>query len=134
AKPGATLVADAQPYHEAGASEAQELAALAATLVAYLRGLEGEGLSPRDSLGRIALQMAVDGDLFLGLAKLRAARRLVSRVADACGAGEAVRNVTLAATTSERMMSRRDPWVNLLRTTAACAAAAMGGADEIAVL
>jgi methylmalonyl-CoA mutase len=134
AKPGATLVADARPYHEAGGSEAQELAALAATLVAYLRALEGEGLAPRDAIGRIALHVAVDADLFLGIAKLRAARRLVWRVAEACGAGEAARGMSLSVTTSERMMTRRDPWVNLLRTTAACAAAAIGGADEIAVL
>ncbi len=32
------------------------------------------------------------------------------------------------------MMARRDPWVNLLRTTTACAGAAFGGADAITVL
>jgi len=58
----------------------------------------------------------------------------VWRVADACGAGEMAGRVPLAVTTSERMMARRDPWVNMLRVTAACAAAAMAGADEIAVL
>lgn len=31
-------------------------------------------------------------------------------------------------------MARRDPWVNLLRTTAACAGAAFGGAEAITVL
>ena len=37
------LLADGRPYHEAGASEAQELAAMLATLVAYLRACEGGG-------------------------------------------------------------------------------------------
>ena len=32
------------------------------------------------------------------------------------------------------MMTRRDPWVNMLRTTVACFAAAVGGADAITVL
>ena len=32
------------------------------------------------------------------------------------------------------MMARRDPWVNMLRTTMACAGAAFGGADAITVL
>ena len=32
------------------------------------------------------------------------------------------------------MMTRRDPWVNMLRTTIACFAAAVGGADAITVL
>jgi methylmalonyl-CoA mutase len=32
------------------------------------------------------------------------------------------------------MMARRDPWVNMLRTTIACAGAAFGGAEAITVL
>jgi methylmalonyl-CoA mutase len=132
--PGTTLMADARPYHEAGASEAQEIAALAATLVAYLRALEGEGLAPSNALPRIALAMAADADIVLTIAKLRAARRVVARIAQACGAPEAGGTLQLSVTTSARMMARRDPWVNMLRVTAACAAAAMGGADEIAVL
>ncbi len=131
---GTTLLADARPYHEAGASEAQEIAALAATLVAYLRCCEAEGLAPGDALPRIGLAMAVDADLFPGMAKLRAVRQVVARIAQACGASEAASRMPLAVTTSERMMARRDPWVNLLRVTTACAAAAIGGADEIAVL
>ena len=132
--PAATLTADARPYHDAGASEAQEIAALAATLVAYLRALEGEALTPANALSRIALSMSADADIFLTIAKLRAARRVVTRIAEACGAVEAAGRMSLAVTTSERMMARRDPWVNMLRTTTACAAAAMGGADEITVL
>ena len=31
-------------------------------------------------------------------------------------------------------MARRDPWVNMLRTTIACAGAALGGADAVTVL
>ena len=85
------LLADGRPYHEAGASEAQELAAVLATLVAYLRACEAQGLRPRMALGKIALGLAADTDLFLTVAKLRAARILVCRVADACGAGSARR-------------------------------------------
>lgn len=132
--PATTLLADARPYHEAGASEAQEIAALLGTLVAYLRGCEGEGMPPAQALPRIALALAVDADLFLGVAKLRAARRLVARVAEACGAADGAGRMQLAVITSARMMARRDPWVNMLRVTAACSAAAIGGADEIGVL
>jgi hypothetical protein len=71
------LLADGRPYHEAGGSEAQELAAVLATLVAYLRACEAAGLRPRMALGKIALALAADADLFLTIAKLRAARRLV---------------------------------------------------------
>ena len=128
------LLADGRPYHEAGASDAQELGAMLATLAAYLRACEAAGLRPRAALGKIALALAADADLFLTMAKLRAARRLLARVADACGAGSAAASVHLSASTSERMMARRDPWVNLLRTTVACAGAAFGGAEAITVL
>jgi methylmalonyl-CoA mutase len=86
------------------------------------------------ALGKIAVALAADTDLFLTIAKFRAARRLVSRVAEVSGAGSAAEAIHLSASTSERMMARRDPWVNLLRTTAACAGAAFGGAEAITVL
>ncbi len=40
----------------------------------------------------------------------------------------------ITAVTSARMMAKRDPWTNMLRTTAACAGAAFGGADAVTVL
>lgn len=128
------LAADGHRWHAAGASEAQELAAVLATLVAYLRAAEAKGIGPAAALPRIAVSLAADADQFLGVAKLRAARRLVWRLADACGAGDAASRVSVAAVTAERMLARRDPWVNMLRTTMASAAAAMGGADAITVL
>jgi methylmalonyl-CoA mutase len=128
------LVADGHPYHAAGASEAQELAITLATLVAYLRALEVAGIAPADALPKIAINLAVDADQIMGLAKLRAARRLVWQIADACGAGDAVAQMTFGAETSFRMMAKHDPWVNMLRTTIACSTAAMGGAQTITVL
>jgi methylmalonyl-CoA mutase len=86
------------------------------------------------AIGKIALALAADADLFLTVAKFRAARRMVAKVAEACGAGSAADSIQLTASTSERMMARRDPWVNMLRTTIACAGAAFGGAEAITVL
>ena len=133
--PGVTaLIADGNAYHGGGASEAQEMAAMLATLVAYLRVAEAAGIAPDRALPKIALALAADTDLFLTIAKLRAARRLVWRVADAAGAGEAAAQVHLTAVTAWRMMTKRDPWSNMLRTTMATTAAALGGADAITVL
>lgn len=129
---GSVMLADGRPYHEAGASEAQEIAAVLATLVTYLRWYEAARIAPAKSWPRIGIALAADADIFLTIAKLRAARLAIARVAQACHAGSST--IDIAATTSARMMARRDPWVNLLRTTAAAAAAAIGGADEIAVL
>lgn len=133
--PGVTaLLADGNAYHGAGATEAQELAAMLATLVAYLRACEAAGVPPAKALPKIGVALAADTDQFLTIAKLRAARRLVWRVADACGAGDGAGRVHVAAVTAWRMMARRDPWTNILRTTIACASAAIGGADSITVL
>src|SRR5204863_6300387 len=77
-----SLLADGRPWHAAGATEAQELAATVATALAYLRALDEAGLDPAEAAGQIAFTLAVDADLFLGVAKLRALRRLLSRVLD----------------------------------------------------
>jgi methylmalonyl-CoA mutase len=128
------FTADAVGYHNAGATEAQELACMLSTLVAYLRACEAGGIAPMDALPKMSVALAADADEFSTIAKLRAARRLVWRVADACGAGDAASRVRFACPTSYRMLAKRDPWTNILRTTIACTGAALGGADSICVL
>ncbi|MFE7071644.1 methylmalonyl-CoA mutase family protein [Streptomyces sp. NPDC057620] len=127
------LTVDALPYHEAGGSAAQELGASLATGVAYLRELTGAGLSVDQACGQLEFRYAATADQFLTIAKLRAARRLWARVAEVCGAPHAGAQ-TQHAVTSPVMMSRRDPWVNMLRTTIATLAAGVGGADAVTVL
>lgn len=133
--PAATAVAvDTTVYHDAGASEAQELACALAAGVAYLRAMTAAGLDLDAAFGQIAVTFAADANLFLSIAKLRAARRLWGRVAEACGQPRAVRHMRLHATTSARMLSRRDPWVNILRGTVAALAASVAGVDSLTVL
>ncbi|SEE70470.1 methylmalonyl-CoA mutase [Streptomyces sp. 3213] len=125
------LTVDALPYHEAGGSAAQELGASLATGVAHLRELTEAGLSVEQAVGQLEFRYAATADQFLTIAKLRAARRLWARVAEVCGApGGQVQH----AVTSPVMMSRRDPWVNMLRTTVATLAAGVGGAESVTVL
>ncbi|MFJ8934886.1 methylmalonyl-CoA mutase family protein [Streptomyces sp. NPDC102365] len=127
------LTVDALPYHEAGGSAAQELGASLATGVAYLRELTEAGLSTEQACGQLEFRYAATADQFLTIAKLRAARRLWARVAEVCGAPRAGAQKQHAVT-SPVMMSRRDPWVNMLRTTIATLAAGVGGADAVTVL
>ena len=135
ATPGITvLAADGRPFHEAGASEAQELACLLSATVLYLRAMDGQGCEPDAAWPRIAFHLAADADLFLTMAKLRAARRLLMRIGKACRVEVPQQRTSLSVQTSARMMSRRDPWVNMLRTTVACTGASLGGADAITVL
>lgn len=127
------LTVDALPYHEAGASAAQELGASLATGVEYLRALHDKGLGVEKAFAQLEFRFAATADQFLTIAKLRAARRLWARVAEVSGvpAAGAQRQ---HAVTSPVMMTRRDPWVNMLRTTVACLGAGVGGADAVTVL
>ncbi|WP_295557133.1 methylmalonyl-CoA mutase family protein [uncultured Hyphomicrobium sp.] len=129
-----TIKVDATVYHEAGATDAFELAALGATLIAYLRMFEAAGIPPANALSQISFGVSSDTDLFATVAKIRAARRLIWRIADASGASDAAAALHLSATASYRMMARRDPWTNMLRSTLSCAGAVLGGADAITVL
>ncbi|SEL93836.1 methylmalonyl-CoA mutase family protein [Streptacidiphilus jiangxiensis] len=129
------LTVDALPYHEAGASAAEELGCSLATGVAYLRLLTEAGLSVDEACRQLEFRYAATADQFLTVAKLRAARRLWARVAEVCGAGTAGAGAQRQhVVTSPVMMTRRDPYVNMLRTTIACLAAGVGGADSVTVL
>ncbi|MFE9823270.1 methylmalonyl-CoA mutase small subunit [Streptomyces sp. NPDC005791] len=127
------LAVDALPYHEAGGSTAQELGLSLATGVAYLRALTASGLSVEEACAQLEFRYAATADQFLTIAKLRAARRLWARVAEVCGAPDSGAQRQHAVTSSV-MMTRRDPWVNMLRTTLACLGAGVGGAESVTVL
>lgn len=129
---GRAFLADGRAYHEAGASEAQELAAVLATGVGYLRALEAQGHDLAAARDALSFLLVADADEFLTVAKFRALRRLWAKVEQACGL--APKPIRLHAETAWRMTTRRDPWVNLLRTTVATFSAGIGGADSITVL
>jgi methylmalonyl-CoA mutase len=128
---GPFAAADGRPVHAAGGSEAQELAFALASALAYLRALE-TGVRLGDARRMIFFRLAADADQFLSMAKFRAARRLWARIEAACGL--APEPGFVSAETAWRMMTKRDPWVNLLRTTVAAFAAGLGGADAVTVL
>jgi methylmalonyl-CoA mutase len=100
--------------------------------VAYLRALTDAGLPVAEAFDALEFRWSVGVEQFPSIAKLRAARRVWGRVAELCGVTEG-RGQYQHAVTSAAMLTRRDPWVNMLRTTIACFAAAVGGADAITV-
>ena len=124
--------ADGRVIHNAGGSEAQELAFVVSAALAYLRALEAAALPLDQARGMIFFRLAADTDQFLTIGKFRALRKLWARIEVACGLSPAPAFVT--AETAWRMMTQRDPHVNMLRATIAVFAAAVGGADAISVL
>jgi methylmalonyl-CoA mutase len=129
---GPFAVADGRLIHNAGGSEAQELAFAIASAVAYLRALASAGMPLDAARGMIYFRLSADADQFLTMAKFRALRKLWARVEEACGV--APKAAYVAAETAWRMMTRHDPNVNMLRITMAVAAAGLGGADSITAL
>ena len=127
-----TITVDALRYHEAGGSDAQELGCALAAGVAYLRALVDAGLEVDAAAGQLEFRFAATADQFLTIAKFRAARRLWARVIEASSGTNTAQ--LQHAVTSPAMMTRRDPYVNMLRTTVACFAAGVGGADAVTVL
>lgn len=130
---GTILNADGRFIHNAGGTEAQELAVMAAAIAASLRLLEADGIPPETVLGAIGLCLCADQNQFVTMAKARAARLVFARIAEACGVDPALRPHLLMET-SYRMLTRLDPETNILRNTIAVFAAGTGGADEIVVL
>ncbi len=127
------LRADSRPVHEAGGTEVQELAFLVASGAEYVRALMTAGLSADDACRAVLYTCSSGADYQVEMSKLRAARRMWGRVAEAFGAKGPPAGMKLQAVTSRRMLARRDPWVNILRNTAACFAAGVGGADIVTV-
>ncbi len=124
---------DARPVHEAGGSEAQELAFLMAEAAAYMRALLDAGLNANDASRMLLFTMSVGADHLLEVAKLRAARHMWSQIAQAFGCSKDASGMRLQAISSRRMLAARDPWVNMLRNTASCFSAGVGGADIVTV-
>ena len=129
---GPFAVADGRPVHAAGGSEAQELAFALAGGIAYLRVLEGAGVPLEEARRMTFFRLAADADEFLTVAKFRALRRLWARVGAACGLRP--EPTFVSAETAWRMLTTRDPWVNLLRSTVAVFSAGLGGANAVSVL
>lgn len=119
-------------YDGGGASTVQELAYTLATGIEYLRQLTDAGLSVESAARQIGFSYAVSGDFFVQIAKLRAARALWSKVVVASGGEPSAAAMQLHARTSRFTKTARDPWVNMLRVTAECTAAVLGGAQTVA--
>lgn len=130
--PGVLLEADGRVFHNAGATEAQELGIMLASAVSHLRLFEEARQALIYAAPHIGFALSIDQNQFLSIAKIRALRALWARVLQACSIPASP--ATIHAETSFRMMTAKDPETNILRTTIACFAAAAGGADSISVL
>ncbi len=131
AYPKASLfMASGRIAHEAGGTEAQELAHAIACGLAYARATIRGGAAPDQAFGGVVLGLSAGPEYFNTIAKLRAARVLWAKVAAACGADSSI-PAKIEVRSSHRMLSALDPWTNMLRLASAGFGAGVGGADAI---
>jgi methylmalonyl-CoA mutase len=129
---GPVAAADARCVHEGGGSPAQELAFALSAGTDYLRALHNAGLDDAAAQAGIAFRLATDADEYMSLAKFRALRLLWARVEEVCGLPP--RPARIHGESAWRMLTIRDPWVNVLRGAMAAFSAGLGGADTVSIL
>lgn len=131
-----------QHYHNAGANIIQELAYSLSQACEYLDALTESGIPASDILPRMQFTFAVGSSYFMEIAKLRAAKMLWAKIAEAYLAPEKPEAVAqnqeslhmhIHAVTSNWNKSVYDPYVNMLRTTTEAMAAALGGVDSLCI-
>ena len=124
-----TISVQGDVYHNGGASATQELGYAIATLVSYIDELQTRGIAPATAFQHVRLCLAVGSDYFMEIAKLRAARWLVSKVAAAYGVTQP--NIHIHASTSRWNKTTYDANTNMLRVTAEAFAAVVAGVDSL---
>ncbi len=122
------------PYHHAGATAVQDLAFSIATGIEYLRALTDAGLEIEAAARQLLFSYGVGCNFFLAASKLRAHRRLWWRVMSVLGASDDACRARIHVKPSKRVLTRHDPWVNLLRNTATTFAASVGGAEIVTTM
>ena len=129
-----SVLVDATIHHNAGASTVEELHAAVATATLYLEAMLNENISINDACRQLVFQVAMDADVLLQIAKLRALQALWQHVVlQIESTVPTVEPATVIAETSQRFISLMEPWNNHLRNLAASTAAAMGGASTLIV-
>lgn len=128
-----TMGVSSLPYHEAGASAVDELAAAMATGLAYLRALCARGLSINDAASQIRFTLGIGGNFFMEVAKFRVARLTWSRIVRELGGDKEAQKIRLHARTGRYNKTQHDPYVNMLRTTTEALSGVVGGVDSMTV-
>ena len=122
---------DSSPYHHAGATAAQDVAFAMATAVQYLQAMTDAGMSIDAAARQILFRMSVGTHHFLSISKLRAARQHWARIVGACGGSASSAAMQVHTRLGNRVLTRHDPYVNLLRNTVGVFAAGIGGDNAI---
>lgn len=121
-------------YHmqEAGATLTQELAYTLADGMEYVRTALAKGLDVDAFAGRLSFFFCIGPDMFMEVAKLRAARQMWSKIMTDFGAkSERSKMLRTHCQTSGVSLTMQDPYNNVVRTTVEAMAATLGGTQSL---
>ena len=118
--------------HEAGATAVQELAYTLADGMEYVRTAQASGLDIDAFAPRLSFFFGIGMNLFMEVAKLRAARTLWARImADLGAKSEKSKLLRTHCQTSGVSLTEQDPYNNVIRTTIEAMAAVLGGTQSL---
>lgn len=128
------LSINASHFHNAGATNVQELAFAMAAGSEYMSQLSRRGVPVNSITPFMSFHFAIGSSYFMEMAKFRAARFLWAHIANAYGVTEENAKCYIHAVTSNWNKTLYDPYVNMLRTTTETMSAGIAGVDAITVL
>lgn len=126
-----TVLVRGHPYHDGGGNAVQELAFTLAAGVEYLRELLARGVTIDQAAPRMLFAFSLGSNLFMEVAKLRAARLLWAKIVAAFDGGEEAQKMRIHARTSAWNKTLYDPNVNMLRATTEAFSGVLGGCDSL---
>ena len=120
--------------HNAGATIVQELGYALAVANEYLCFATEKGVASEKIASKMQFTLSVGSNYFMEIAKLRAMRLLWTTLIEQYKpALDCAYHITLNTVASTWNKTLYDPYVNMLRSTTEAMAAALGGADSIAL-
>lgn len=128
-----TIIIDGARYCNGGGSAVEELAFSFATAVEYIRQLHKRDVLIDDAARTITFSYAISANLFMEVAKFRAARLIWAKIVRAFGGNRESQKMTIHASTATWNKTLYDPHVNSLRGAIEAFTGAVGGVDSMHV-
>ncbi len=129
-----TILLDGTVWGNHGASSTLELGYLIATANEYIKALLDKGMSIEQIAPRFQMNLTLGSNLFMEIAKVRAARLLWAELLASYGAPEELQKIWIHGVTSYFNKTIYDPYVNMLRTTTEGFSGVIGGVDSMEIL
>lgn len=129
-----TLAVNGRYLNNAGATSVQELAFTLAMGAEYLHELTERGLGIDEIAPKVKFNFGINGNYFMEIAKIRAARFLWSKVVEAYQpVSKEVAKMNIHAETTGWNKTVYDPYVNMLRSQTETMSGVLAGVDSFTV-